>query len=147
MQKIRPGKIMTDSWYKNGLKFKCTGCGKCCTGSTGMVWVSEEEIVQMAEACALSVKQFKIRYIRSRANRLALVEKKNPDGDFDCIFLENKKCKVYQARPTQCRTYPWWQENLNTEKSWKIAAQNCEGINDSAPIVAFGDIQKNINNS
>lgn len=138
---------MKETWYKEGLRFKCTECGKCCTGTSGFVWVSEEEIEDMAKTCDLSIKEFKMRYIRNRNNRLALVEKKNSNGDFDCIFLQNKKCKIYQARPKQCRTFPWWQENLNTEESWKIAAQECEGINDSAPLVAFGEIQKVLHNS
>ena len=23
-----------EPWYKDGLRFKCTGCGDCCTGCT-----------------------------------------------------------------------------------------------------------------
>lgn len=127
-------------WYKDGLKFKCTGCGKCCTGQPGYVFVSKEEIAQMAKALDLSERDFKIRYIRNRDNRFALVEKKNTDGEYDCIFLKGKACQIYEARPKQCRIFPWWAENLTTPESWKLAAAYCEGINDEAPLVSFDEI-------
>lgn len=129
-------------WYKGGLPFKCTECGKCCTGSPGYVWVTESEMAAMAEVLNISVDLFKRKYTRQRHSRYALIEKKAYDnsGDFDCIFLKDKKCQVYQARPTQCRTFPWWQENLNSEESWKLAAAECEGINDDAPIVPYEQI-------
>lgn len=128
-------------WYKEGLRFKCTECGKCCTGSAGFVWVSEEEMIAMAASLQISLDLFKRKYVRRRDNRYALVEKKTQNKDeFACIFLNGKKCDVYQNRPKQCRTYPWWQENLNTEKSWQLAAEACEGINENAPLVPYSDI-------
>lgn len=127
-------------WYKDGLRFQCTECGKCCTGSSGFVWVNEEEMQSMADSFNIPIELFKRKYTRQRDNRFALIEKKNPNGDFDCIFLKGKRCEVYQARPTQCRTYPWWPENLNSKESWKIAAQECEGINDEAPLVPYSEI-------
>lgn len=127
-------------WYKDGLRFKCTECGKCCTGTPGFVWISEEEMEGMAAALNISVDLFKRRYTRQRDNRYALVEKKNKNDEYDCIFLKDKKCEVYQNRPQQCRTFPWWPENLNTEESWRLAAQECEGINDEAPLVPYEQI-------
>lgn len=94
----------------------------------------------MADSFNIPIELFKRKYTRQRDNRFALIEKKNPNGDFDCIFLKGKRCEVYQARPTQCRTYPWWPENLNSKESWKIAAQECEGINDEAPLVPYSEI-------
>jgi hypothetical protein len=35
-------------WYKDGLRFTCTGCGDCCTGAPGYVWVNKEEIEALA---------------------------------------------------------------------------------------------------
>jgi len=127
-------------WYKEGLRFKCTECGKCCTGPSGFVWIDEEEMKGMAAILNISLELFKRKYVRQCNNRHALVEKKSPNGDYDCIFLKDKKCLVYQARPSQCRTFPWWQENLNTEQSWKLAAENCEGIHDEAPLVPYEQI-------
>ena len=37
-------------WFKKGLRFECTGCGDCCTGAPGFVWVNSEEIRGLAKA-------------------------------------------------------------------------------------------------
>lgn len=129
-----------DPWYKDGLRFKCTECGKCCTGPSGFVWVNEEEMAAMAAVLEISLEQFKRKYVRQKGNRYALIEKRTDGDNYDCIFLKDKKCLVYQARPIQCRTYPWWKENLATKESWSQAAQACEGINDEAPLVPYAQI-------
>jgi Fe-S-cluster containining protein len=132
----------TDSspWYRDGLRFKCTGCGKCCTGSPGYVWVTVEEMSSMAKLLGISTDDFTKKYVRQRFNRYALVEMKL--RNYDCIFLRDSKCLVYQARPKQCRTFPWWKESLFSKESWEIAAKSCEGINDQAPLVPYDMIQK-----
>lgn len=127
-----------DLWYKDGLRFQCTECGKCCTGGAGFVWVSLEEMQKMADFLGISLQQFKRQYVRQRNNRYALVEKRGQEKP--CIFLEGKKCKIYAVRPKQCQTFPWWKENLNTPESWALAAKECEGINDQAPVVPFSQI-------
>lgn len=129
-------------WYKKGLHFSCTQCGKCCTGAPGIVFVSEDEISSMAEFLKIPRDLFKRKYLRKRENRYALVEKKSKN--FDCIFLEGKQCSVYSVRPVQCRTFPWWKENLRTEESWKIAAEYCEGISDTAPLISFEEISQQL---
>lgn len=131
-------------WYKEGLRFKCTECGKCCTGSPGYVWVNEAEIAAMAEFLNISIEAFSRKYLRQKNNRYALIEKKS-QGNFDCIFLKDKKCSIYPVRPAQCRKFPWWKENLNSEESWKLAAQECEGINDDAPLVPYSKINEVLN--
>src|SRR6185295_3846657 len=97
-----------EPWYKKGLNFKCTECGQCCTGGPGFVWVTEEEIAAMADLLQISVKDFKIKYVRKRGKRQSLNERKS--DNFACVFLKDKKCLVYKARPEQCRTFPWWKE-------------------------------------
>lgn len=135
-------------WYKDGLRFKCTECGKCCTGAPGFIWVSDEEIEAMAKELCMDVSLFKRKYIRMRNNRFSLIEKKSQhkSDEYDCIFLKEKRCQIYSVRPKQCRTFPWWKENLNSEASWKLAAQECEGINDEAPLVQLSEIQAAIKN-
>lgn len=127
-------------WFKEGLRFKCTECGKCCTGTPGYVWITEEEMIAMAGVLNISLELFKRKYIRSKDNRYALIEKKAQNGDYDCIFLKDKKCQVYQARPRQCRTFPWWKENLASKESWQLAAEDCEGINEEAPLWSYSQI-------
>jgi Fe-S-cluster containining protein len=127
-------------WYRSGLRFQCTECGKCCTGGPGFVWVNDNEMKGMAASLNISLELFKRKYTRQRDNRYALLEKKAQNGDHDCIFLKDKRCQVYQNRPLQCRTYPWWPENLNSPESWQGAAQECEGIHEQATLVPYSQI-------
>jgi Fe-S-cluster containining protein len=136
---------MSDLWYKKGLKFKCTECGACCTGTPGYVWASPEEIVEMAQFLKITQEEFLRRYTRQVGGRIALLERRQPNGDFDCIFLKERKCSLYQARPKQCRTYPWWNENLTSPAAWQEAAEICEGIDHpDAPLISLGEIQRKI---
>lgn len=45
-------------WYADGLKFKCTGCGDCCTGAPGYVWVNKAEIEAIAADISMEVAEF-----------------------------------------------------------------------------------------
>jgi uncharacterized protein len=49
---------MNDPWYRDGLAFACTGCGDCCTGAPGYVWVTRAEIEAMAAALGLAPAEF-----------------------------------------------------------------------------------------
>ncbi|MBS0622660.1 MAG: YkgJ family cysteine cluster protein [Verrucomicrobia bacterium] len=127
-------------WYKEGLRFACTGCGKCCTGAPGVVWVSEEEISQIAQHLQVEVEKFRKRYVRVVEGRLSL---KEYPVTWDCIFLkEGKKCSIYEVRPKQCRTYPWWASNLESPEAWKRAAAECEGIRSDGPLFTKEEIER-----
>ena len=127
-------------WYKDGLRFQCTGCGKCCSGGPGYVWATPEEIAAIASFLKMTVDLFVRRYIRQKDNRYALIEKKMQN--FDCVFLQDNKCRIYPVRPVQCKSYPWWKELLQSKESWEIAARYCEGIQTQAPLVPYEEIQK-----
>jgi Fe-S-cluster containining protein len=124
--------MVKEPWYKEGLRFKCTGCGECCTGSPGYVWVDEEEIALLSSELQISKEAFIKQYTRRIGDRISLKEhppnKEHPQNH-DCVFLKERKCLVYSARPKQCRTYPWWPENLSSRKAWEAEAKRCEGIN------------------
>ena len=128
-------------WYKNGLKFSCTQCGKCCTGMPGAAWMTLDEIEALAQFLNISLNEVVQKYLRKIDGRWALKEK----GDnYDCIFLQDKKCTVYPVRPKQCRTFPWWPQNLESEKSWSETARYCEGIRDDADIVPYEEIYNSL---
>lgn len=126
-------------WYNQGLRFECTGCGQCCTGAPGYVWVNENEIQQIAQFLNLTPEEFSQKYLRHVNGRLSLIELPKT---YDCIFLKDKKCQIYAVRPTQCRTFPWWPQNLKSEKEWQEAASFCEGICAQAPLVSFETIEQ-----
>lgn len=111
-------------WYAEGLRFTCTQCGDCCTGAPGFVWVDDDEIADLARHVGLSVVAFTKKYVRRVSDRLSLVEK--PGGD--CIFWDKAAgCTVYPARPTQCRTWPFWPENVETRAEWDRVCSICPG--------------------
>ena len=112
-------------WYKDGLQFTCTGCGDCCTGAPGYVWVNKEEIAGLAVTVNMAVVDFEARYVKAVGVRKTL--KEYPNGD--CVFFDNKtrKCKVYAARPRQCRTWPFWDSNIRTPQAWAETCQVCPG--------------------
>ncbi|RLN83980.1 hypothetical protein BBJ28_00009462, partial [Nothophytophthora sp. Chile5] len=128
----------------------------CCTGTGGRVRVNARELEELAMARQLSVDAFTRIYTRpekagaSDQPQTQWTLKQAPD-DKQCVFLEGSKCSVYQglamesdtldeflatesvtlflvARPTQCRTFPWWPQHLASDYDWQLAAANCEGI-------------------
>ncbi len=126
-------------WYAQGLRFTCTGCGACCTGA-GRVWVSVEDIERLAAALRLSLPDFVEEHLDREGGRWALKER--PETG-DCGFLRDRRCAVYEARPRQCRTFPWWPTTLRDEGAWGEAARACEGVNaPGAPLVPAEDITR-----
>jgi Fe-S-cluster containining protein len=112
-------------WFGEGLRFRCTGCGRCCTGSSGSVNVTREDVARLAEHHGQTAGAFSREYTRRLNGRRVLV---NRPGGTNCIFLKNNACSVYEARPVQCRTYPWWLANIQDAESWAETAKACEGI-------------------
>lgn len=112
-------------WYADGLQFTCTQCGECCSGEPGFVWVEQEEIDAMASVMEITPAAFEERFVRRVGADRSLVE--YPDGD--CILLDptTRKCLVYKSRPIQCRTWPFWDSNLKTEKDWEETCEVCPG--------------------
>jgi len=38
-------------------------------------------------------------------------------------------CKVYPVRPPQCRSWPFWKENIRNHLRWQNLAESCPGVN------------------
>lgn len=114
-----------EPWYKDGLKFKCSGCGDCCTGAPGYVWVNKEEIADLASALEMEVDEFEEHFVRKIGIRKSLNE--FPNGD--CVFFDgaNRNCNVYGHRPRQCKTWPFWDSNLKSPESWAETCEACKG--------------------
>lgn len=112
-------------WYSEGLSFECTQCGSCCSGEPGYVWVNDQEIASIAELLKMSDEDFRDKFVRRVGARYSLIE--YPNGD--CIFLDTdtRGCSVYEARPIQCRTWPFWTSNLASQQSWKETCEACPG--------------------
>jgi Fe-S-cluster containining protein len=113
-----------EPWYRDGLNFECTRCGACCTGAPGYVWVDADEMAALADFRGVSIEEFARRHVRRVGHRYSLIEK--PGGD--CIFWDRQRgCTVYPARPTQCRTWPFWRDNIETPEDWARVERTCPG--------------------
>jgi Fe-S-cluster containining protein len=118
------GRREEEPWYRDGLAFTCTRCGACCTGAPGYVWVTVAEMTRLAEHRGESLDEFTTRFVRKVGRRYSLIER--PGGD--CIFWDaTAGCTVYEARPTQCRTWPFWEENVETPEDWERITEICPG--------------------
>jgi Fe-S-cluster containining protein len=117
-------------WYAAGLAFECRQSGNCCSGEPGYVWVTKAEVAAIADYLQRPNGQLGKRYIRRVGLRTSLKEK--PDGD--CVFLERgaggcTTCRIHPVKPTQCRTWPFWDSNLKSPQHWNDAARTCPGMN------------------
>jgi len=120
---------VTAPWYADGLRFSCTGCGACCL-IEGHVWVDKEEIARLAEHLELSTDDFGAKYLRRIGRKYSLIEIRSRDDSTKkaCVFWDGR-CTVYDARPRQCRTFPFWHENLESPETWQEAAELSPGVN------------------
>jgi Fe-S-cluster containining protein len=45
------------------------------------------------------------------------------------VFWDDRQgCQVYEDRPLQCRTYPFWRANVHSAENWQAEARACPGI-------------------
>jgi Fe-S-cluster containining protein len=134
-----------DEWYEDGLKFTCQQCGNCCTGPPGAVWFEDTEGRAMAKQLGIEVATFYKQYAHKIRGKWSLREREI-EGKFDCVFLdrssEKPSCKLYSSRPLQCRTWPFWKENLRSPEAWAQAkrATPCAGMN-SGKLIPIEEIR------
>ncbi len=123
----------TTEWYAHGLRFTCTQCGNCCSGPPGVVWFSDEEAQAIADHLGITKFDLLDRYCKRMGGRWSLDEVKTEHG-LDCVFLKRDPvtgkagCGIYAVRPTQCRTWPFWPELLESRRAWKQAGRTCPGM-------------------
>ena len=134
LPQITPAAASESRWYRDGVRFRCLGpeCGDCCSGKhgPGAVWLGRDEIERLAGHLSLTVKELRHRYLRHLDGRVSLRERAN----FDCIFYrQGEGCQIYEARPLQCRTYPFWGRILASRLTWKNEAEQCPGIDPGSP--------------
>lgn len=104
-----------EPWYSDGLRFTCTMCGKCCRSHDDyeVVYLSSHDIERLSDHFGLSRRKFLFEYTE-RDGPWRILKWPNQEH---CIFLTEAGCSVYDARPTQCRTWPFWEETLE-EAVW-----------------------------
>ena len=132
---------MSDSWWKEGLPFACTMCGKCChaRGEVAQVYVNRAEREALADHLGLGRKEFDRRYTRRDETGHRTLSFR----DGACVFLEGASCRVHEAKPVQCRTWPFWAENLESPAAWQEAVLDfCPGSRAEEPVVPAAEIAR-----
>jgi Fe-S-cluster containining protein len=107
----------------------CLSCGgRCCIGESGNIFVSTLEMQNISKLLGLDIVQFHKEYLVKKGYKFSLKEKKVGDS-YDCIFFERSSggCLIYEARPNQCKTFPFWDYFKNNVQELK---QECPGIID-----------------
>ena len=121
-----------DVFYGSGLQFECTRCSECCRHTPGYVFLSEQDLESLALATGSERQEFLRSFCRQVslgvARRVSLKEKPN----LDCIFWENGGCSVYEARPLQCRSFPFWSACVSSAEEWDLHARQCPGMGKGA---------------
>ena len=95
--------------------FVCRRCGACCRWE-GIVRLTEEDIRRLAVFLGMSEEAFIERHTRLAPDRRCLALLDAADGA--CAFLDGDRCAVYEARPAQCRNFPF---------TWEVK-EGCPGL-------------------
>ncbi len=105
----------------------CASCqGGCCTGESGYIYAKKREYESIAELLDITLEELKDNYLIKVKNRYSIKEVRYNDS-YDCIFYDRERngCKIYEARPLQCRTFPFW-DYFKTHKD--ELAKECPGV-------------------
>lgn len=107
---------------------KCQECeGNCCIGESGYIWINKQEILDLAKYLDISVEDLGMRYLLKAGYKYSIKEKKIGDNNYACIFfdMQKRQCSIYEVRPKQCRTFPFWEHfKTNVEE----VKQECPAI-------------------
>ncbi|NHJ19297.1 MAG: YkgJ family cysteine cluster protein [Candidatus Lokiarchaeota archaeon] len=135
---------------ENGIEFSCQMCGECCRGfDEGEVYLYQEDIERLIKSLNLTkkseLKKFAKTYLkvvddsflwkepgaeRGRTYRYKSLGFKFRGDDEHCQFLIDKICSIHEARPFQCRCFPFWQMLVSNRKNFINYSKKCPGLKD-----------------
>lgn len=108
----------------------CAACpARCCTGESGYIYVSPQEIERIALFLNLEAEVFMQKYLFKNGYKYSIKERKAGDS-YECAFYDRATngCLIYDVRPTQCRTFPFWDYFKTRVDELKL---ECPGIIDA----------------
>ena len=137
---------MRGAWWAEGVRFTCQpDCGRCCDEPGVIVYLSRNDVVRLAQHANLTVPEYLKKDCTTTLDGRYVLRSNQSDGI--CIYLdENKQCTIYEVRPQQCKAFPWWAENLRSQRSWKQVKASCPGLTAEDAILIRGEeIQIHVN--
>ena len=113
------------AWWSKGIRFECQETGRCCVSrdAYGYVYLSREDRRRMARHLGIPTRQFTREYCGKTDGYFHLKDTSGP-----CRFLEGTRCGVYEGRPNQCRTWPFWPENMKAKVWNEEITRFCPGV-------------------
>lgn len=100
--------------------FHSTACNlcdaRCCRGPKGYIWITKSRAIEIAESLNMTFDRFSAHYLRLVCGSLSLREVYVAPHEYACIALDQKtnQCTIYEHRPEQCRSFPFWPEHQET---------------------------------
>ena len=119
---------MSEPFYAAGLRFECRRCSRCCRHEPGYVFLTGDDLERLAAGLALPAAEVLARHCRTvrvgSFRRVSLRETRH----YDCILWGRDGCRVYDHRPLQCRSFPFWAANLGSREDWERLKNECPGV-------------------
>jgi uncharacterized protein len=133
---------MSKTFWQDGLRFECTKCSACCRHDPGFVFLSAVDLRKLLDYSGLHLQVFLQMYVKKVDTGsgfwLSLREKPNND----CILWDSNGCTMYDARPIQCSTYPFWDGVIESNTVWSRESLDCPGIDRGSIIVASDILER-----
>ncbi|QFR42988.1 YkgJ family cysteine cluster protein [Sulfurimonas sp. CVO] len=107
----------------------CSICqARCCTGESGYIHVSTDEIKKISNFLNLEIADFMQKFLFKHGYRYSIKERKCGES-YECAFYnrEANGCMIYEVRPMQCMTFPFWDYYKNRVDELKL---ECPGVID-----------------
>lgn len=113
------------------LGFRCELCARCCTKEfNDHVFLLDADLAvirQIDPDAIVPAPYYEFCDQKGRFYVSGYALKTKPDGS--CIFLENKRCKIYDNRPMICRVYPYMLHR-EADDSGKVDWRQISGLNE-----------------
>lgn len=140
--------IKISSFLENGIEFSCQMCGDCCRGlKEGEVYLFKDDIRRLVQHLKLKGEQgyreFAKKYLKviedsfkwrapeekkAKTYKFKTLAFKFAGKDEHCHFLKDNICTVHQARPFQCRCFPFWKMMVTNKKNLLNYSKKCKGL-------------------
>ncbi len=85
------------------MKSGCNKCASCCLWE-GILDISSRDYLRILQHIGCTNEYAMIHLFKLDAATKSLIARSNKSGA--CIFLENKKCSIYDVRPEACANFP-----------------------------------------
>jgi uncharacterized protein len=126
-------------WEIEPIQFECQpDCFKCCM-KPGVVNFDRGDIHEAAKFLEIKTSDFKKKFLKKDHGQW---EMELEEGQV-CQFLTMQGCNIHSAKPKQCHTYPFWQENMRTRNHWELVAGFCPGIG-KGPVIPPEEIAQRL---